>query len=539
MTYQESAALATFIGGLGLFFTGIRSLSAHMLHLGGRTLRQAIATHGQNRLLVALSGTLAGAFLQSANGITFILVSMVTAGLMNLDLALGVLAWANLGTTALVALSASINLHVAILVTLGVAGIWLFFDRSRASAFRPLAEVLLAVALLFLGLELIRQAILQFRGLPGFDEALAVAGASRPAAFAVGLLLTLPTQSFTTTAILAVASAQSGLLPFDGAVALVLGAGIGAGLSVYLTSSGVRGSHRQLILFQVVNRCFGVAVVLVLLVIERLTGWPLLLHVIARTSHEIGRQLSLIYLACQVASLFGWYGLRGPCLRFLAYAAPPLDIEKLADAKFISAVVPVDTDVAVTLAAREQSRLVEHLFKAVQQVDEDAERAFAILSVKIAAFLTDSLRVAEQDGAQITADQLDRVANLQARNETLRLEHETLCLIARRRSELGGGEASALAETLVEGLGALLMWTHDSAVSGAADDLAMLRQLTASRSEVVDSLRRNLIHVEEQDQIYALTSLFERAVWLLQRYAQLLGAALPEDSLGLDQLAPA
>lgn len=265
-----------------------------------------------------------------------------------------------------------------------------------------------------------------------------------------------------------------------------------------------------------------------LLVVERLTGWPLLLHLVTGTSHEIGRQLSLIYLACQVAALFGWYALRHPCLQFLAFAAPPLEIEKLADAKFISGVVPLDTDVAVTLAAKEQSRLVEHLFKALQRVDEDAERAFAILSVKIAAFLTDGLRVAEQDGAQITPQQLDRIANLQARNETLRLEHETLCQIAHRRSDLPDGEASALAETLVEGLGALLMWTHDSALSGAADDLAMLRQLTASRSEVVDSLRRSLIHVEEQDQIYALTSLFERAVWLLQRYAQLLGSHMPE-----------
>ena len=538
MTYQESAAFATFLGGLGLFFTGIRSLSVHMLHIGGKTLRQAIATHSQNRLLVPLSGTLAGAFLQSANGITFILVSMVTAGLLNLDLALGVLAWANLGTTALVVLSASINLHVTILVVLGAAGIWLFFDRSRASTLRPIAEALLAVSMLFLGLEFIRQSILELRSLPGFEEVFIIAGTSRAASFIAGLVLTLPTQSFTTTAILAVASAQSGFLPFDSAVALVLGAGIGAGLSVYLTSGGIRGSHRQLILFQVVNRCFGVTLILGLLLIERVTGFPLLLHLITASSHEIGRQLSLIYLACQIASLAGWYGLRRPCLRFLAFWAPPLDIEKLADAKYISGMVPVDTDIALTLAAKEQSRLVEHLNKALLKVDEDAERAFAILSVKIAAFLTDGLRMAEQDGAQITAGQLDRIANLQARNETLRLEHETLCQIARQREDLRGGEAGTLAETLVEGLGALLMWTHDSALSGAADDLAMLHQLTTSRSEVVDSLRRSLIHTDEQDEIYALTSLFERAVWLLQRYAQLLGADQPEGNAFPAQTVP-
>ena len=29
-------AIASFLGGLGLFFTGIRSLSANMLQIGGR-----------------------------------------------------------------------------------------------------------------------------------------------------------------------------------------------------------------------------------------------------------------------------------------------------------------------------------------------------------------------------------------------------------------------------------------------------------------------------------------------------------------------
>jgi phosphate:Na+ symporter len=528
MSYEETAALATFLGGIGLFFTGIRSLSAHMLHLGGKTLRRTIASHGQNRALVALSGTLAGAFLQSTNGITFILVGMVTAGLLPLDTALGVLAWANLGTTALVMLSTSVNLHVPILLTLGCSGIWLFFDRDRASALRPLAEVLLAIALLFLGLELLRVAMGQLREFPGFDHVLAQAGRTGLTSFLAGVLLTLPTQSFTTTAILGVASAQGGLLSFGSALLLLLGAGAGAGLSVYLTSRGILGSHRQLILFQVLNRFFGVSLVLLLLGLESATGWPLLLHWVRGLSHEVGRQLGLIYLACQVSALAGWYALRRPCLRFLARVAPPLEIEELAEAKFVSTMVPIDTDVALTLAAREQCRLVEHLFEALQRVDEHAERAFAILSAKIAEFLTTVLRVSEQDGAQLSPAQLDAVANLQARNETLRLEHETVCQIAKRREALGEGEAGALAATLVEGLGALLIWANDCARSGAAEDLAVLHQLTTNRSELVDSLRRGLLHVAEQDEIYALTSLFERAVWLLQRYAQLLSPLAEE-----------
>jgi phosphate:Na+ symporter len=60
---------------------------------------------------------------------------------------------------------------------------------------------------------------------------------------------------------------------------------------------------------------------------------------------------------------------------------------------------------------------------------------------------------------------------------------------------------------------------------GGADDIALVRQISSDRSSVVDGLRRQLIQVGDQAAVYSLTSLFERAVWLVQRYSLLLGEA--------------
>lgn len=98
MTLPGIEPIATFLGGLGLFFTGIRNLSANMLQIGGKRLREAATDHTGSPIINALIGTLAGALLQSSNGIAFVLISMVTAGLVPVATAMSLMLWANLGT---------------------------------------------------------------------------------------------------------------------------------------------------------------------------------------------------------------------------------------------------------------------------------------------------------------------------------------------------------------------------------------------------------------------------------------------------------
>ena len=185
-------AIASFLGGLGLFFTGIRSLSANMLQIGGRPLRQASPDTCRNPVLIAVVGIAAGALLQSSNGITFILVSMVTAGLVPVATAMSLMLWANLGTSTLVTLAA-IDLRLVALVMLGIAGMWLY-DRPVQRNDGQVIEVVMSIAMLFFGLELLRA------GTAGVHngeaaEAMGLAGASGVGAFVLGCVVTLFTQS--------------------------------------------------------------------------------------------------------------------------------------------------------------------------------------------------------------------------------------------------------------------------------------------------------------------------------------------------------
>jgi phosphate:Na+ symporter len=514
--------LASMLGGLGLFFTGIRNLSATMLQLGGRPLRRAVAVHGRKPATIALAGTVAGALLQSTNGITFILVSMVSAGLLPLVTAMPLLLWANLGTSVLVIL-ASIDLRAVTLMLLGISGIWLFIDRKAGTIRRQVMEAVLALAMLFLGLELLRAGTTQLGSGAVLAAIMRVVGTSGPMAFATGLAATLFTQSSSATTIIAVIASELGLLPPQGAVLLVLGASLGSGASVILMGASARGSQRQLVLFQGLSKLLGVVLLSPLIVLEDVTSWPLLQAGMRAVAEQQGRQLAFLYLLLQLAALAGYYLLARPIGRLLAVVAPPLQAESLSVPRFIYDAAVGDGDIALTLAEKEQMRIVGQLAVTLEDPDPATAAGIERLSEEIERFLA-NVAGSAGDTAALSPGGLDHLVNLRARNEVLRLLHDTAFQLGLTRSRMPPGATADLADALTQGLGAVLLCANDAARDGEAEDIELLKQISSDRSTVVDAIRRRLVNAANQEAVYRLTSLFERAVWLVQRYALLLQA---------------
>ena len=158
-------SLIVFFGGLGLFLSSINRIGAHSIQLGGRRLRQTLARHTSNPALSPLAGTTLGALVQSASGVIAILVGLVVAGVINAPTALSMMLWANIGSSALV-LVASIDLQILGLAILGIAGIWLYFDRTGPEPRRAALEALFTLSLLLLGIGLMHTGT---EGLSGGD----------------------------------------------------------------------------------------------------------------------------------------------------------------------------------------------------------------------------------------------------------------------------------------------------------------------------------------------------------------------------------
>jgi phosphate:Na+ symporter len=154
---------ATILAGLGLFFVGVKLIGSNLTLAAGRRLRAWLERYTANPVSAAAIGTLAGAATQSTNAVAFILISLITAGILPVANSFAVLAWANVGTSALVLL-ATIDIHLLVLLLLAASGLCFHLDMDKSNRWRHHVGALLGIGLLFLGLQLIKAGAAPLRG---------------------------------------------------------------------------------------------------------------------------------------------------------------------------------------------------------------------------------------------------------------------------------------------------------------------------------------------------------------------------------------
>lgn len=86
------------IGGLSIFIYGINLMSDGLKSIAGYHIREYIEKYTSNLFTSILVGTLISAILHSSSAVTVISISLVRAGLMKLEQAIGITIGANIGT---------------------------------------------------------------------------------------------------------------------------------------------------------------------------------------------------------------------------------------------------------------------------------------------------------------------------------------------------------------------------------------------------------------------------------------------------------
>ena len=161
----------SLLGSLGLFLYGMKIMSEGLQKAAGDRLRSLLSAITSNRFLGALTGLFITAMIQSSSATTVMVVSFVNAGLLNLTQAIGVIMGANIGTTATAWIISLLGFKVeisAFTIPMMAIGIPLIF--SKKSNLNAIGEFIFGFALLFLGLEFLKDSMPDLQSSP---EALA------------------------------------------------------------------------------------------------------------------------------------------------------------------------------------------------------------------------------------------------------------------------------------------------------------------------------------------------------------------------------
>jgi phosphate:Na+ symporter len=147
--------VALYMAGLSFFFTGMAGIADNLRQITGRRFRVLLSGATNHPVRAWMLGVAAGAVTQSTSVVMFILSGMIASGLLPLRRALVVLACANIGTAALVFVAA-VDLHLPILLLVGISGLLLAF--KLFAKWKPGIGALLSIGLLFFGLDMMKHA---------------------------------------------------------------------------------------------------------------------------------------------------------------------------------------------------------------------------------------------------------------------------------------------------------------------------------------------------------------------------------------------
>ncbi|MDR1373922.1 MAG: Na/Pi cotransporter family protein [Treponema sp.] len=247
------------LGGICLFLYGMKVMSDGIQKAAGDRLQRVLNFMTGNRFMAVLTGCAVTAMVQSSSATTVMLVSFVNAGLLTLTQATGVIMGANIGTTTtawIVSLIGfQINITAFALPAVGIGFIMRVIKWRR----QDWGEVLLGFGFLFLGLDFVNGSLPTVRpeSMEFIRPILDMGFTSVLIGVAVSTGVTLLMHSSAAAITLIIALAYRGVINYEIAASMILGANIGTTIDAIMAAIGTKTAAKQTALVHVLFNVVG------------------------------------------------------------------------------------------------------------------------------------------------------------------------------------------------------------------------------------------------------------------------------------------
>ncbi|BCN92260.1 Na/Pi cotransporter [Thiomicrorhabdus immobilis] len=245
-------------GGLALFLYGMEQLIKGLMVVAGDQMKTLLAKLTTNRVMGAITGAGVTAVIQSSSVTSVLTVGFVSAGLMSLSQAAGVIMGANLGTTVTAQVIAfKVTNFALLMVSVGFA-IQFFSKYNRKIA---LGRVIMGLGLIFFGMNVMSDGMAPLRDYQPFLE-LMTQMQNPLLGILVGLFFTALVQSSSATIGIIIVMASNGFLTLPAGIALAMGANIGTTVTALLSTIGKSREAKRTGFIHLQFNIFGVLVFL-------------------------------------------------------------------------------------------------------------------------------------------------------------------------------------------------------------------------------------------------------------------------------------
>lgn len=245
MSINDISNVFGFIGGLGMFLYGMNIMADGMQKTAGSKMSSFLGMLTNNRVLAIALGALITAIIQSSGATTVMVVGFVSAGVLNLTQAVGVIMGANIGTTITAWIVSMSQLGDAFEILkpgfyapciIGIGALLLVFSKSQKK--QTVGEIMIGLGLLFIGLDFMSGSISPYTDAPIFAKAFELLGGNPLLGMLIGAVVTALLQSSSASVGILQTLAMNGIVTTNAAIYITLGQNIGSCVTAMLSSMG-------------------------------------------------------------------------------------------------------------------------------------------------------------------------------------------------------------------------------------------------------------------------------------------------------------
>jgi len=472
------------LGGLALFLYGMEKMTDGLKAAAGQQMNTLLARLTGNRLLGALTGAIVTAVIQSSSVTTVLVVGFVSAGLMTLVQAVGVIFGANVGTTITAQIVAFNTTALALpLITIGFVMTFVW----KEGVARHYGAMLMGLGLLFYGMAAMGEAMSPLRTNQRFAELLQ--SLQNPVlGMLAGAVFTALVQSSSATIGLAVVMATQGLLSLPAGIAILFGAKIGTGITALLAGIGKPQDAKRAAVVHVLFNVLGAALWLPFIpqlaaIAQAISPVAADLQEVERLAAEVPRQIANAATLWAVANTVIFLPFAAGFAQLATRIVPDRAVQRkeLIRPRFLD-----DEVIQVPSMALERARMeLGHMAELTDEMLAQAKSAFATGEPCELSRQSDQVRVLRE----AVLDYLTHVGR-NGLSDTESAEYVRLVAAT--------GEIEAMSTAISRELAPLVRALKDADITPSTDTAALLQRLLQTIQETARSGLRALVESDEQ-----------------------------------------
>lgn len=363
--YMDIIGVFAMLGGVGLFLYGMNIMSAGLKNACGENLQVILETATKNKFVAIIAGLTMTLLIQSSSATDIMVIGFVNSGMMSLNQAIGVIMGANIGTTITAQITAfNLSSYTPLILFAGVI-MYLFINKPLP---KHIGSVIMGFGMLFSGLAAIKQAIAPLSQSKAFINFITTLN-NPLLAILFGIGFTALVQSSSSSIVIFQAFAVQGLLEYNTAIYLVIGAAIGSVTPNLLASLTANRNGKRTAILNLIFNLFRAAFLIALINI-----FPIIPETLQKLSPgDVGRQIANTHTIFAIVAVLVFAPFSNTIIKIATRVIPvnPEENKQMKDRTLIymTQLTKLPSTVAIAQTHREITRMgkiaIENLERAV------------------------------------------------------------------------------------------------------------------------------------------------------------------------------